>query len=290
MVAVGKGATTRLRPGDLIGRSRSATLQINDPRISEVHAYVSLRGGGLVLLALRGALAVDGICAAEVQLEAGVEVVLAPGRVVTIAEIVVPDRVLAMSLDGGQLRPLIGDLLSLRHDGTLVDGFDPTAAVRLWSTADQWYLDAGDGPEVVGASVQRDIDGRAVRFAWVATNHVAASVTQGRSGFPPLRIISRWDSVQLQHAGAEPVLLAGLPARLLSELVAFGGSARWEHLAGELWSGQDPASVRARWDKVLASLRKKLSRGGIRPCLVQTSCGICELVLFPMDHVDVEES
>lgn len=46
-----------LAPGDLIGRGDVCALRLDDPHVSEANALVSLRGGGLVLLRLRGHLA-----------------------------------------------------------------------------------------------------------------------------------------------------------------------------------------------------------------------------------------
>lgn len=47
-------------PGDILGRLPTAAVRLNDPRISEAHALVSLRGRTLRLLALRGRFAVAG--------------------------------------------------------------------------------------------------------------------------------------------------------------------------------------------------------------------------------------
>ena len=55
------GAMVLLGPGDLIGRSPTAALHIDDPRISEAHSMVSLRGSQLKLLALRGRHSVYGL-------------------------------------------------------------------------------------------------------------------------------------------------------------------------------------------------------------------------------------
>ncbi len=44
--------------GGIVGRLGIASLPLHDPRISEAHALVSLRGGVLRLLALRGRFAV----------------------------------------------------------------------------------------------------------------------------------------------------------------------------------------------------------------------------------------
>jgi pSer/pThr/pTyr-binding forkhead associated (FHA) protein len=38
------GSTTTLAPGDIIGRMASAALVLDDGRVSEAHAMVSLRG------------------------------------------------------------------------------------------------------------------------------------------------------------------------------------------------------------------------------------------------------
>lgn len=46
--------------GDVVGRLWTAALQLDDGRVSEAHAMVSLREGQLQLLPLRGALAVGG--------------------------------------------------------------------------------------------------------------------------------------------------------------------------------------------------------------------------------------
>ena len=51
------GVVHELSHGDIIGRVWSAALHLDDARISEAHAMVSLRGQELKLLALRGMFA-----------------------------------------------------------------------------------------------------------------------------------------------------------------------------------------------------------------------------------------
>ena len=65
------GSARELRPGDIIGRMRGAALCLDDPRISEAHALVSLRGSTLRLLALRGRMSVDGKPRSDAVLEPG---------------------------------------------------------------------------------------------------------------------------------------------------------------------------------------------------------------------------
>src|SRR5690606_9907840 len=64
--------------GGFIGRSPFATLHLDDPRVSEAHALVSLRHGSLYLLALRRRFAVDGRPADELRLAEGQLIELAP--------------------------------------------------------------------------------------------------------------------------------------------------------------------------------------------------------------------
>ncbi|HMV68356.1 MAG TPA: FHA domain-containing protein, partial [Myxococcota bacterium] len=58
-------------PGSLIGRIGAARLRIHHPGISEAHALVSARDGGLWLLALRRPLQVGGRPEWQVQLHTG---------------------------------------------------------------------------------------------------------------------------------------------------------------------------------------------------------------------------
>ena len=73
------GQTAVLGPGDLVGRLSGASLQIDDGRVSEAHAMVSLRGRELKLLGLRGVFAVDGKPTDEVVLAEELAIELAPG-------------------------------------------------------------------------------------------------------------------------------------------------------------------------------------------------------------------
>ncbi len=52
-------------------------MSLDDPRISEAHALLSLRGGALHLLSLRRMIAVDGKPVSGVELRRGLVVALA---------------------------------------------------------------------------------------------------------------------------------------------------------------------------------------------------------------------
>ena len=72
------GSVDHLGPGDIIGRTWTAALRLDDPGVSEAHALVSLRGETLKLLALRGRFLVDG--------QPSVDVDLAPGQHLRISQ------------------------------------------------------------------------------------------------------------------------------------------------------------------------------------------------------------
>jgi len=206
------GRTTILGAGGLVGRLARAELCLDDPRVSELHAYVSLRGGRLALLALRGALSVEGIAVSEVLLEPDLSVELCPGLSLEVARV-------AQAVDA-----------------------------------------------VAGGSV---------------------TPTQGRAAEQPLRLTLCYDSASIAPVVGPPVVLAGLSARLLSELALCGGAARWEVIAAELWSDLDDLAVlRPRWDKQLSMLRRKLRDAGLRDDLIQSLGGQVQLVLLPHDSLE----
>lgn len=66
-------------PEALIGRSTLATVRISDLRVSAVHAEISWRAEGFVLLARGGRVVVAGRGARAVVLEPGLRAALAPG-------------------------------------------------------------------------------------------------------------------------------------------------------------------------------------------------------------------
>ena len=80
----------------MIGRVWSAALVLDDPRISEAHALVSLRNRSLRLMALRGALTVDGRDVDSVTLAPGLRVELADGVSLTVEAVELPTHSLVL--------------------------------------------------------------------------------------------------------------------------------------------------------------------------------------------------
>ena len=100
--------TVVLGPGDIIGRLATAALHLDDGRISEAHAMVSLRGRELKLLALRGLFAVAGKPIDEIVLREGLAVELARGLEIYVEDVVLPTALLAIEGEGLPRQVLAG--------------------------------------------------------------------------------------------------------------------------------------------------------------------------------------
>lgn len=285
------GAEVDLCPGELIGRLRGAALRLDDARVSEAHALVSLRGAELKLLALRGVLALDGRSVSEVVLKPGVVIHLASGLSITVAAVQRPDRLLALSGAGLRESALTGSVYSLRllPRPMLIPRFVAQAPAHLWSIGDGWRI-AADGRSwelLEGGSVT--VADKTFQVTAVATATVDAPATVNRGRLhPPMHIVAQYDTVHIHRAGMPITALSGIPARLLSELVSYGQPVEWTTLAEPLWPQvADRAALRNRLDVNISRLRSKLREAGIRPDLVRfDGTGKLELVLEADDRTE----
>lgn len=284
------GVLHTLHSGDIVGRLRSAALRIDDPRISEAHALVSLRSGALRLLALRGGLAVDRQRMGEVELESGLTVRLAKDVTLEVIDVVVPDASLGISLDGAPAELLLGGAASIVFDPEpgLSPRFVPDAPAQLWSDGLGWRLGFNGRSEVLEPGQSYEIDGHRVTGVEIplAGQGLDATVRRGRV-HAPLHLVAAYDSVHVHREGREPLLLSGIQARIVSELVAFGGPTDWELVAAEVWRDLPRHNLRRRWDVNLGRLRSRLATEGIRSNLINSDgTGRIELVMLDGDTVD----
>jgi len=285
------GTAVELQPGDVIGRSWRAALRLDDPRVSEAHAMVSLRAGGLRLLALRGGMAVDRKRVHDVELVPGLTVHLASGVALHVLEVRLPKALMAVGIDGGLPVSLTGAVQSLVGDPVRLEpGYRAEALAHLWSDGDAWLLQRGDGaPERVEVGHVETLGSSRVELVSMTLEGAGApsTVDAGRIN-PPLHIVARYHSVHLHRRGLPVVTLSGQPALLLSELVAMDGLVEWSVLAGQVWrrhSRKD--TLRKKLDAALARLRKKLADGDVRDDLVRSDgTGRIELVLYDGDRVE----
>jgi hypothetical protein len=285
-VRLDSGERVELGHGDIIGRLWNAALVVDDPRVSEAHAVISLRGHELKLLGLRGRFAVDGRPVGEIALRRGQRLELAAGLTLEVEEVELPDEVMGLETVGMAPRVLPGTCALVVQPAP---GFsapsDPAAVAHVWCLPEGWRL------RPVGGAAVTLLDGMEV----VAGGRTwrAVSMSLGGPSNPtrvdasldvPLRIVARFDTVHVFRAGLPPVLLNGLSARLVSELVAFGAPVGWQMLADELWP---EGGTRKQLDMVLVRLRRKLRDERLRSDLVRADgAGIIELFLRPGDVIE----
>lgn len=294
------GQVVEARPGDFVGRLPSAAIRLNDPRISEAHALVSLRARTLKLLALRGRFAVSGVPLQEVVLEAGTVIQLAPDLALTVLEVTLPTSVLGLE---GDLVPrqVLGPVTSLRvGSGTpeVLPGFHPDADALLWSGGDGFLLrlrgeaerrvDVGDrfALPIPAGGATGSPGALGLRLVAVPLTSAEVDATQRDDLDQALTLVVRYDSVHV-HRGKTVASIDGMPARVVTELAQIGVPVEWRTLARLLWPGEDDdAALRARFDRTMTRLRKRLVELGLRRDLVRTDGGgRFELLLGPDDRV-----
>jgi len=285
------GTVIDLGPGDIIGRLPWAALRVNDPRISEAHALVSLRGPSLKLLALRGRFHVGGQVVNEVVLEPGIVLQLAADIELRVLAIGLPRAVLA--IEGvelpRQILPPVAALIA-GDPPSLLPRFDPKAAALFWSDGDDFYaqIAAGTGERVVvheGFAFR--VDTREFRIVSVDLDLASQRNTERNDlSVAPLKLILRYDSVHI-HRGDETIIVSGIPARILTEAALFRMPVEWRTVAQMLWTQEsDDVSLRQKWDRGLARLRQKLREARLRVDMLHTDgAGRVELALGPRDTV-----
>ncbi len=280
-----------LGPGDMIGRLPSAALCIDDPRISEAHALISLRRGSLCLLSLRRMVAVAGTPTAEVTLEHGQVIELADELTLVVDEVHAPTDVLA--LRGPALgQRMLAQVTSVSAGPPLsvVGRFVPGADAHLWSAGATWRLrtDGGSDRDVhVGDSFL--VGDSRLELCSVRLDTASPATTQHGGGVhTPLRVVAHYDTVEVHRAGRPPVTIGGQSARMLSELIACGGPVAWESAAREIWTDNaETHELRHRWDVTLWRLRRRLRDANVRAdLLVADRSGQVQLILYPHDVVE----
>lgn len=283
------GSVASLGPGAVIGRAFTAELQLNDGGISEAHAHVSLRGGELVVLALRGRLRVAGQDVPRVVLVKGLVLELARGVALEVCSVTLPERVLGVEADGVPRQVLSGVVsVCVAPKLHLAMGVLPEARALLFSDGLSWFLREGTGPAVpLRAGTTVTLEGHALRFVELSLGAVDVPDTSPLAPGSSLRLSCHDDVAHVWPAGAtEPVMLSGQPAQVLRALLVEGKPLRWEGLARRLWPRDEPDDlVRHRLDVVLGKLRRRLEAGGVRRDLVTAHRnGSLELVLYPGDQ------
>ncbi|MCK6502242.1 hypothetical protein L6R53_02365 [Myxococcota bacterium] len=261
---------TRLSVGGMIGRAPGSALCVDQPTISEAHAIVSLRGGRLVLLGLRGALEVDGERVAEVVLREGQDLRLGGSVTVHVLSVDLPRTVLAVQI-GRDRTVLDSGTWSVLAGPRLVRGDVEGALGRLRPREGGWLWDQGGDVRAVGAGAQVDLAEGVLRFVDLPLSEASRPRTVGADApvSLPLRIEVWRELSRITTADGRRLDLVGHPARILRELVLNGEPTHWEELAGTIWEGTE-VHLRDSWRRQLQVLRRKLRAAGVRVDLVQS--------------------
>lgn len=283
------GECHRLSPGGIVGRLRSADLRLADPRVSEAHALLSLRGLELRLLGLRGRFSVDGRVVDEIALSPGMTLAFAPGLEVDVVDVVVPDVVLA--IEGPSLPPQVLSgvcSLYLGPPPRLVERYAGDADAWLHWDGSFWWLRTRTGePRSVDAGDAAVVGGSTFTIRAIPVRSSPTEATEDGAVRAPMRIEARFESVSVLRNSRPTVVLSGLGARIISELVTMGGPVPWLVLARQLWpEEEDPNLLRGRWDVALLRLRRKLRDARLPEDLVRADRnGFLELVIETKDEV-----
>ncbi|MEO0603222.1 MAG: hypothetical protein AAF211_17415 [Myxococcota bacterium] len=240
LVEAEDGAEFHLVAGDLLGRSPRSAVPLQDPRVSEAHALVSLRTDGFVLLALRGAVWTGERWGSEVALERGRHVKLAEGVTFRVKDVQLPHALLALLGLTEEPRVLNAPQWSLfAHPLRAEPRFDSSADAWVWASDGLWWrrleaeeaapLDIGDrftlgGRRIEAVGVQLD-EGR-----------VSATVTE-RGRYPALDITIGDELTTVRIAGRE-VRITGRPHDILRHtalLTRDRESVHWSEVAQRIW-------------------------------------------------------
>jgi len=266
-------------------------MPLDDGRVSEAHAMVSLREQELRLVALRGGFAVDGRPVSEIALRAGMEIVLAQGLSIEVEDVYLPSVVLGVESARipRQVLPSVCSILE-RPEPRLLTGYAERGGAWIWYTGDAWRLRLGnEPPRALLAGDTFMVGDERLHAIDIPLAAAGLAPTRPHGGVAtPLRILADFDTVHLFRNEVVAAVLGGIPARIISELVALGGPAHWTVLTGLLWPQEpDPDVVRSRLDVNLSRLRRKLREVRIRSDLVHTDgAGRIELLLYPDDVVE----
>ena len=280
-----------LGPGDLIGRLPSAALHIDDARISEAHALVSLRGQDLKLLALRGRFAIDQKPLSEVILYPGLSILIARDLELVVEDVFLPTSVVAIRGEGLPQQVLSGTCsITMTPRPMLISRYTGSAQAWIWSVGADWRLRVGQG-DAVPLHIGDTFEVEETQFEVVAVSleHAGQLQTQALGAVgASIHLIANYDTVHIYRTGEPPFVMTGISARIISELVACAAPVSWKSVASEIWRKKsNEQQLRRKWDIALSRIRSKLKEARIRPNLVRSDrSGHVELFLADGDQVE----
>lgn len=253
------GRRLAVPPGAIIGRSPRADVSIADPRVSEVHAFLSLRRGALWMLPARRPIFVDAVAQAQLLLRTGVRVHLTPEVWLLVEAVLLPPRRPELRRGEHQLGFDEHDELSLTPTGLLVPGHDAGALLWAWSGGDVVFLHPRDG-EPHPAQVGQVVHVGAWQVEVVTSTGEIAETAASR---PAITLQDHGDEVVLQ-GGSHTLPLRRLNAALLRALGARGGRSTVLELACAVWEDLDLEEASLRRARSRAEEESRRARQALR--------------------------
>lgn len=256
LLTTAEGARHVLLPTAIIGRLAKADLQLHDPTVSEAHALISLRGGEVRLLALRGGLVVDGVPCREIALRRG-QVVEIGAVTLRVTSVTLPTHELA--LRQGQRLVRLRDAGWLSEDLT-VRPTPQQGAPYLYPTDEGWSARWGTGLDVPLHEGDH-VGGAAVVL--LALSPIATTLGGGRAA-TDRRLVLGHLVAKLEKRGRTIATFTGQKHDMLLVL-AQHTSVEWEDAARGVWGGgvmSDRAIATAKWSKAVLRLKAALVECG----------------------------
>ena len=291
--------------GELIGRGTTAHVRIHNHAVSEVHAMLSLRGGGLELRALGGGLYREPGRRKplnRIAVQEGLTVWLCDDLSVHVAEVYFPSHVLKLFVSrrdpntGARVEHeaiLAGGVHWLRPDGSIERKHTRDDIAWVHSTGTGYCIEdraTGKAHDLEGG-FQRNIGGWLVECAAIPLDDTGSDPTQVAS--QPLRFQVGERSVWIRSPRRAAVELRGKPAEVLAILLRSPDGIDWMDAAGRVWpvrlsTEEDVYLQRKRWDANVARARKKIRASGSRRELIRTQEGIFRVDLDEADAVEFD--
>lgn len=247
-------------PGEFIGRSDVAAMCLDDPRISEAHAMVSLRDDGLKLLALRGRFRIDGKVTMSTTLKPGLLIELAQGVDILCESVTTPDALLGVSVPGLPNLILTGTMtLDVQGVPSFKRGFDAQGDAVFWSVGTQWRVSLQGGPaQVLETGAQITCRGVVCTIISVPLDQAKLARTHNNLGTPSVFCCMN-EVVRIQRVTMPVVVVGGIPGKILASLLRHGGAVRWQDVIDDVWPGDlsSLSVLRRRFDAGLGRLREQ---------------------------------
>lgn len=290
----GQNELTVLGPGDIIGRSEWAALSLEDPRISEAHALVSLRGQSLKLLALRGRFRHQGVVCSEVELQAGVMIELADGVCLHCQEVSLPDTLPGLAVDTLPVIPLTSTIsVFLTHPPNIHHGYHPEADLSLWSFGESWrIMHQNQPPQAIQIGDTWHVKGIDIRIEPVSSTVLNHPVTRSSLRLA-MTLEVRGDVVRIVRKNESPLLVSGIPGRIFAAVLK-EGPLHWLDVVERVWPNDMSLEIamRRRFDRGLSRLRTCLGPvlSDDEPLVILDGAGILTIKLDENDRIEVVES